>query len=1154
MTRLRALPPNTSPAPPNVALVSLTTHCNAACSFCCVGDILNRPELNPSDEKIREVMVSARARGCTTLSFTGGEPTVHPRFAQLCREGRELGYSAITINTNGIKFKSRTWTEEVLAAGLTCADFSIHGHTAELHDEMMSRPGAFDAVVLAMQHLRELAPRYGTTLGSTTVVTSKNAAHVEAIAAFLIDLGFVSLRFKHAFEGAEGTDKQLVSPYASALEPLQRAVALAHARGVGVQVTHFPLCLLGDAAVFATDLLEERVLSITHRQDVASDGRASLHRRVAGEACSRCRLRGSCTGLDERYPSASAEAALRPVETLVDLHRFFERGLQRFEAHSHPVRKAVERLLRDETRALGHASSSPVPTSPVERTMRVGFISPSFRVLEINWMHDYEMVKLGVPTFMGHLHRAGHTDIEHWDFDAQICEEMERDPTAFDLRRYFDGDAVKGFLAGTDDGLREQTEKILDTLGVTEKTIFGISLSAVLDRIANVIAVASLSMCMSKVLKERYPGCTIVFGGLQASPSSLHVELYTQFMEACAFIDYCYLQQGDQVGIQLFRNIVSGDAARSERLERVLYRAQGEIRRGAGMDLDADLVAQATKPGAPRRPGGHDPADDSCTTGDAEATVKPESLLKKRDPAPHPYDLDDDGDARVIGPQECEEVPANVPIFDKRLVDHFRYTGLQIMKRFHFDKEAMLRFSRFENDRIVVLPHIFVRGCNAPCGFCSYAYTKIQGEEIAQTVAGLKFLSETYECKSFHFLNTQINSVYQYCEAFCDQVIAAKLDILWSDCANMRALDERLLEKLRKAGAMRLVFGVEAPDDAMLKYIHKGTKVEKIERLLRASHDLGIWNHVLLIAGMPHETKAKQDRMMEFLQRTAPIIDFYSVSSFYLIASSPWGKDPQKFGIERISDPAQLLEEQAFNEIADGRWESDGLRWPAKKQQIVESTRRFYQTISAAKGQSRCVGGNIDLYLLMFLYSILGHDRKAEISQIYTETARSIGHSPDARPELPRELGNDSFRIEIPVIVGRVNEGDQSQLSYLPFDVIVSPRSAKAPSFCETERYSFAYRTPRSSDDGRHSRDAVTTFQDDWAKTVRKLVALLTPFVKAVDARVAPPTPERMAEAVSVSLPRYAPFANQGYMVIGPPNTRGRTLMERNLQWSGVSS
>src|SRR5205814_970271 len=122
------------------------------------------------------------------------------------------------------------------------------------------------------------------------------------------------------------------------------------------------------------------------------------------------------------------------------------------------------------------------------------------------------------------------------------------------------------------------------------------------------------------------------------------------------------------------------------------------------------------------------------------------------------------------------------------LVERFRKSGLQIMKKFQFDKEQLLRFSRFENDRIVVLPHIFVRGCNAPCGFCGYAYKPIEGEDIIQTVEGLKWLSETYGCKHFHFLNTQINSVYQYAEAFCDAVVAARLDIHWSDCCNMRFL------------------------------------------------------------------------------------------------------------------------------------------------------------------------------------------------------------------------------------------------------------------------------------------------------------------------------------------------------------------------------
>jgi hypothetical protein len=44
-----------------VALISLTTFCNAHCRFCCVLDILNRPELNPEDEAIFARIADARA-------------------------------------------------------------------------------------------------------------------------------------------------------------------------------------------------------------------------------------------------------------------------------------------------------------------------------------------------------------------------------------------------------------------------------------------------------------------------------------------------------------------------------------------------------------------------------------------------------------------------------------------------------------------------------------------------------------------------------------------------------------------------------------------------------------------------------------------------------------------------------------------------------------------------------------------------------------------------------------------------------------------------------------------------------------------------------------------------------------------------------------
>ena len=796
-----------------------------------------------------------------------------------------------------------------------------------------------------------------------------------------------------------------------------------------------------------------------------------------------------------------------------------------------------------------------------DKHMKIGFISPSFRPLETNWMHDFEMVKLGVPTMMGYLHRAGFRDVEHWDFDAQICDVLENDPSAFDLRQYFDRARIDGFLAGRDESLRAQTDRLLDTLGVAEKNIFGISLSAVLDRIVNVNALAALAQCMAHVLKERYPACVIVIGGLQASPDSVQPELYMQYLRECDAIDYACIGRGDDRAVELIEAIAQG---RSCEIRGVVSRVGPDrtpvlrVPEGdSGSKMTTNHHRSHTRTGAREMLG-----EVLQAPAPTEATVPASALARTRAAA---RDAFEDGpsasaDAPLApGPgefQEFESLPARVPVFDKNLVDRFRYTGAQVMKRFHFDKELLLKYARFENDTIVVLPHIFVQGCNAPCGFCSYAYTKIQGEHVRDTVAGLEWLSETYGCNAFHFLNTQINSVYEYCDAFCEEILRRGLRVLWSDCANMRFLDEKLLEKMRRAGAVRLVYGVEAPEDEMLQYIHKGITVDRVERLLKVSHELGIWNHVLLIAGMPHETKAKQDRMMDFLVRTAPSMDFYSISSFYLIANSPWGREPEKFGIERVSDPNDLLENQGFNEIADGRWSSEGLRWPEKKQQIIESTQRFYRTISEAKGQSRCVGGNIDLYLLMFLYSILGHDKKSEITEIYAKTAASItsARSQRSSDDTPNraEINENVVRIDVPVIIGRVNEADQSALVHLALDIVVSSVVDSAEGFVRTKNFVLSYRQPRIESGASIHLGAMPSAEAQWKRALAEIGRVLGPFANALEARLEPTSPARMAELIAKNLPRYPAWKSMGYPVIDTP--RERSVMQRTLQWSGLAS
>jgi hypothetical protein len=239
---------------------------------------------------------------------------------------------------------------------------------------------------------------------------------------------------------------------------------------------------------------------------------------------------------------------------------------------------------------------------------------------------------------------------------------------------------------------------------------------------------------------------------------------------------------------------------------------------------------------------------------------------------------------------------------------------------------------------------------------------------------------------ALYFINSNFNDNYAYADRLCDGMIKGRFGFLWSDCANLRRVDEALLGKMRRAGAIKLTFGMETGSPRMLRHIRKGTTVEKIERYLRASHGLGIINHIELIGGLPGETAADLELTEDFIRRNRDCVDIYSLNPFYLYAGSPFAKNAADFGIELLPRPAGGAARagafsERFNEIG-------GLKWKAKDRQIAESTRRLSEVINGVSSY-----GAIDyehMHLRVLLYRKLGHRNKALISRIVALMTRSF--------------------------------------------------------------------------------------------------------------------------------------------------------------------
>jgi len=253
---------------------------------------------------------------------------------------------------------------------------------------------------------------------------------------------------------------------------------------------------------------------------------------------------------------------------------------------------------------------------------------------------------------------------------------------------------------------------------------------------------------------------------------------------------------------------------------------------------------------------------------------------------------------------------------------------------------------------VTIFPYQFVDGCVNQCAFCTSSLSKCKMTPVEQTVETLAKINAETEARHFFFLNTEINASYKYVDRFCDEIIRSNLDIMWTDSACLENFDEKLLTKMRKAGCIRLWYGVELASDRMLKFVEKRLTVEQAEKGLKMAHEVGIWNGVNLIAGMPYETQRDVELTLEFIERNRDFIDAFEINRFRLEPTSRFVRFPGKFGIRLMPTGMD------FEEI-------NGLSWRERKQQTERSLAQLQGVINP---RYNIVAQNP--YIIFHLYSL----------------------------------------------------------------------------------------------------------------------------------------------------------------------------------------
>jgi uncharacterized radical SAM superfamily Fe-S cluster-containing enzyme len=84
----------------------ITNRCNLRCSYCFMNAGASGVVYEPTLDQIKELMIQARNErpvGSKAIQITGGEPTVRDDLFNIVRMAKDLGFTHVQVNTNGIK-------------------------------------------------------------------------------------------------------------------------------------------------------------------------------------------------------------------------------------------------------------------------------------------------------------------------------------------------------------------------------------------------------------------------------------------------------------------------------------------------------------------------------------------------------------------------------------------------------------------------------------------------------------------------------------------------------------------------------------------------------------------------------------------------------------------------------------------------------------------------------------------------------------------------------------------------------------------------------------------------------------------------------------------------------------------------------------------
>lgn len=176
------------------------------------------------------------------------------------------------------------------------------------------------------------------------------------------------------------------------------------------------------------------------------------------------------------------------------------------------------------------------------------------------------------------------------------------------------------------------------------------------------------------------------------------------------------------------------------------------------------------------------------------------------------------------------------------------------------------------------------RGCPFKCTFCSEPFLSkgfVRYRSAENCVAEMDEITGKYGLNMIGFVDDTLTLKKERIIQMCELIVKMNINVHMDCWTHANCVDENLLSWMKKAGFLRVCFGIESGDEQVLKATKKNVTLERLKEAFRLSRKVGLETCGYAIVGLPHDTKESVRKTIAFMR------DFKDLNYGFLSIASP---------------------------------------------------------------------------------------------------------------------------------------------------------------------------------------------------------------------------------------------------------------------------